>query len=235
MDSHSDPIKHQLIELQPFAYKAAIFDFDGTVADSLGVWKKVDDIFFARRGLTYNPDYAEKLSTLGFEEGARYTIEAYGLSDTPEDVCNEWNELGRELYLSDVDLFPDAVAYINALHRQGVPVALATTNAPSVIEVLEARLDLDELFPIRVHGCEVEHHTKDYPDIYLEAARRLGINPISCVVFEDLPVGLKTAHDAGMKTVAVFNGSNWQERGAMERTADFVLRDWALLAAATES
>ena len=218
------------LPLWPFAYGAAILDFDGTVANSLGVWKKVDDIFFERRGLTYNPDYAERLSTLGFEEGARYTIEAYGLSDSPQAVCDEWNALGKELYLSDVDLYPGALTYIKALHEAGVPVALATTNAPEVIEVLNERYDLNDLFPVRVHGCQVRHHTKDHPDIYLEAARRLGVKPRDCAVFEDLPIGLRTAHAVGMKTVAVINGTDWQKASSTELVTDHVVEGWDALA-----
>lgn len=154
---------------------AVILDFDGTLAESSGVWKEVDRIFFERRDLTFGPDYAERLSVLGFEDGARYTIEAYGLPDTVEQICAEWNELGRELYRDRVTLRPGVKAYLRALRGEGVPYALATTNAPEVVRALEPRLPISELFPVRVHGREVTHHTKDDPDIYLEAARRLGI------------------------------------------------------------
>lgn len=221
-------------DLWPFRFKGAIFDFDGTVADSLGVWKRVDDIFFARRGLTYSPDYAEKLSALGFEDGARFTIETYGLLDTPQEICDEWNALGCELYRTDVQLRPGAATYIRALHRIGVPIALATTNAPAVIEAMGARVGLRELFPIRVHGCEVEHHTKEHPDIYIEAARRIGVQPNECVVFEDLAAGLACARDIGMKTVAVLTRSNCQDRERLAKLADYVLPGWDNLEKAIE-
>ena len=67
-----------LDQLRPssFAFRAAIFDFDGTLADSCDVWAQVDRDFFAARGLAYSPEYAETLALLGFEEGARYTVEA---------------------------------------------------------------------------------------------------------------------------------------------------------------
>ena len=219
-------------DLWPFAFKGAIFDFDGTVADSLGVWKRVDDIFFARRGLTYSPDYAEKLSMLGFEDGARFTIDTYGLSDTPQAICDEWNELGRELYRTDVNLRPGAAAYIQALHEAGVPVALATTNAPAVIDAMETRVCLRELFPVRVHGCEVAHHSKEFPDIYLEAARRIGVAPCDCVVFEDLTAGIICALSIGMKTVAVLTGSEHQDIARLTKLADYVIPNWDGLRAA---
>lgn len=222
-------------DLWPFAFKGAIFDFDGTVADSLDVWEKVDAIFFGRRGLTYKPDYAETLSTLGFEDGARFTIETYGLSDTPEAICDEWNDLGRELYRTDVTLRPGAARYIEALQEAGIPVALATTNHPAVINAMEERVPLEGLFPIRVHGCEVEHHTKEHPDIYLEAARRMGVAPMDCVVFEDLPAGIRCAHGIGMKTVAVFTNDSRQNKDSLVEVADYVLANWDGLAKAVES
>ncbi len=234
MHHHSSNSAVTLETLWPFSYKAAIFDFDGTIADSLHVWRKVDDIFFGRRGLTYGPDYAEKLSTLGFEDGARYTVETYGLPDTPQDVCREWNELGRELYLTDVTLYPGAIDYIRALHSQGIPVALATTNDPNVINVLKERIDLDKLFPIRVHGRDVDNHTKDHPDIYLEASRRMEVDPTGCVVFEDLPAGLKTAASIGMRTVAVANDPVLQDSRLLS-AAELVLHGWSALAEAVNS
>lgn len=233
---HSDSPKEKPYppDLWPFAFKGAIFDFDGTVANSLDVWEKVDSIFFARRGLTYRPDYAEKLSTLGFEDGARFTIEAYGLSDTPEALCDEWNDLGQKLYRTDVNLRPGAACYIEALHDAGIPVALATTNHPWVINAMEERVPLEHLFPIRVHGCDVEHHTKDHPDIYLEAARRIGVSPKDCVVFEDLPAGIQCACTIGMKTVAVLTNDSRQNRHKLIEMADYVLPNWDGLAEAVK-
>ena len=161
--------------LRAAGVEAVILDFDGTLAESSGIWKEVDRIFFERRGLEFGPEYAERLSVLGFEDGARYTIEEYGLTDTVEQICDEWNELGRELYRGRVELRPGVATYLRGLRAAGIPYALATTNAPEVVLALEPRLPIRELFPVRVHGCEVERHTKEDPDIYLEAARRLGM------------------------------------------------------------
>lgn len=218
-------------DLAPHAFavragQAAIFDFDGTLADSDGVWRRVDQIFFERRGLTFSDDYAEKLSVLGFEDGARYTIDAYDLDDTPEEVCEEWNQLGRELYATEVCLRPGAAAYVQALRAAGVPVALATTNAAEVIAAMEPREQVRSLFDARVHGAEVPHHTKDYPDIYLEAAARLDVEPGGCVVFEDILPAVLTAKRAGMRAVGVRTGSAHQKWELISKAADLTLDGW---------
>lgn len=203
-----------------------ILDFDGTLALSSGIWKEVDRIFFERRGLSYGPDYAARLAVLGFEDGARYTIETYGLTDTVEQICTEWNELGRELYRDRVQLRPGVEAYLAGLRAAGVPFALATTNDPEVVLALEPRVPIRELLPVRVHGCEVARHTKEDPDIYLEAARRLGVEAQACVVFEDILPAVLTARGAGMRTVGVATGSRHQNFAALAAAADAAITTW---------
>lgn len=210
----------------PFDRRAAIFDFDGTVADSLDVWRRVDDLFFEKRGLAYGPDYAEKLSVLGFEEGARYTIEAYGLNDTVQGICDEWNAMGRELYRTEVELRPGAEEYVRMLHEQGIAVGLATTNAPEVLAAMEGRVPLDELFPVQVYGCEVERGTKDHPDIFLECCRKLAVSPQDCVLFEDLPAAILTGKKLGMKTVGVLTNKPMQNVKLLTKAADYLITDW---------
>ena len=218
---------HWRLVPEHFGFDAAIFDFDGTVADSLGVWRRVDRLFLEERGLPYTPEYAEMLSRLGFEAGAQFIKDTYGLADTIEDICGEWNRLGRELYRTDVKLYDGAVAYIERLHAAGIPVGLATTNAPEVVDVLQTRYPLDQLFPLRVHGCEVAHPTKDYPDIYAECARRLDVLPNRCVLFEDLPAGLVCAKQLGMTCIGVQNKNPQQNLAALQTAADYIVTDWA--------
>ena len=142
-------------ELWPPTFKAAIFDFDGTIADTASIWNKVDETFLALRGISPVPeDYSRMLTILGFEGGARYTIETFGLKDTEQDICDEWTRMGRAFYRTDVQLRPGAERYLVALRALGIPLALATTNDPQVLDAME-QVDVDALFDVRVHGCEV--------------------------------------------------------------------------------
>ena len=220
----------QLDDLWPFSFGGAIFDFDGTLAESLEVCPRVDDLFSARLGMTYNADYAQRLSLLGFEDGARYTIDAYGLDETVEDSCREWNALGRQLYETEVVLREHAQAYLEALASAGVPVAMATTNDASVVGAMEPRVPVSRLLPVRVYGAEVAHKTKEHPDIYLEAARRMGVDPGDCVVFEDLPAGLICARHVGMHTVGGLTGAPDQNVELLTKAAELVIPDWVGLA-----
>lgn len=211
-------------ELWPFAAKAAIFDFDGTLADTAHLWHEVDIAFLSKRGLPYTKEYPERLAALGFAQGARYTIDTYGLEETVEQICDEWNRMGKELYRDSVVLRPGAQRYIQMLRSAGIPCALATTNDQEVLGSMR-KVAVNELFDVCVHGAEVGRG-KDHPDIYLEAAWRLGIGPTDCLVFEDIVPALTSAKRAGMLTCGVRANDSTQPVKEAQEIADLWLDDW---------
>lgn len=210
--------------LWPPSFSAAIFDFDGTLADTWRLWRRVDEIFFATRGLPFDDTAALAISTLGFEAGARWCVERYRLRDEVRDIVEEWNRLGSALYETDVRLRPGAGAYLRALREGRVRIALATTNAPEVLRSMR-HVDVGALFDVVVCGREVARG-KDHPDIYLEAARRLGTDPARCVVFEDILPGVRSAARAGMATVAVRSTDPRQPARELRATAGAWIEGW---------
>ena len=210
--------------LWPPSFSAAIFDFDGTLAETWPLWRRVDEIFFATRGLPFDEDASTTLATLGFAAGAQWCVERYRLRDEVSDIVDEWNRLGAALYENEVRLRPGAEAYVRALRSRGVRVGLATTNDPHVLGAMR-HVDVYALFDVVVCGREVTHG-KDHPDIYLEAARRLGAEPEGCVVFEDILPGTLSAACAGMATVAVASSDPRQPAIELRRTADLWIDGW---------
>ena len=210
--------------LWPPTFDGAIFDFDGTIADTGWIWEEVDRTFLGARGIPYSTEYARTLAVLGFSTGAQYTIETYGLDERPEDICAEWTRLSRALYHTRVELRPGAEAYIHALKERGIPCALATANEPELTQSMRL-VDIDALFDACVHGRDVGT-SKDQPDIYLEAARQLGVDPARCIVFEDIEPGLRAAGEAGFITCAVNSGEAAQDWEAVRGVAEMSLCDW---------
>ncbi len=210
--------------LWPPSFSAAIFDFDGTLADTWRLWRRVDEIFFASRGLPFDEDASATLATLGFAAGAQWCVERYRLRDEVADIVDEWNRLGAALYESEVRLRPGAEAYVRALRGSGVRVGLATTNDPHVLGAMR-HVDVGALFDAVVCGREVGRG-KDHPDIYLETARRLGAEPASCAVFEDILPGTLSAARAGMATVAVRSTDPRQPVAELRRAADRWIDGW---------
>ena len=210
--------------LWPPTFDAAIFDFDGTIASTGWIWEEVDRTFLGARGIEYTTEYARVLSVLGFGAGAQYTIETYGLKEDPDDICAEWTRLSHALYRTRVELRPGVGSYIAALRSLGIPTALATANEPELISSMEY-VDVDALFDTCVHGRDVGT-TKDQPDIYLEAARRLAVAPERCIVFEDIEPGLLAASGAGFQTCAVCSGEAAQSFRSVSSAADIALESW---------
>ena len=212
------------ISLWPPTFEGAIFDFDGTLSLTHEIWTEVDRIFLGRRGFEVTPEYQRMLSKLGFEAGARYTIDTYQLNETVEDICDEWNRMGRALYETQVELRPGAETYLRALKAAGIPCALATVNDRDVLEACQ-RVNVHELFDARVYGNDVSR-PKDSPDIYLEAARRIGVAPEKCLVFEDLLAGIRSAKSAGMLTCAVGTDERLQLAEGVADEADLFIPNW---------
>ena len=210
--------------LWPPSFSAAIFDFDGTLAETWGLWRQVDEIFFATRGLPFDEDASATLATLGFAAGAQWCVERYRLRDEVSDIVDEWNRLGAALYETRVRLRPGAETYLRALRGAGVPLALATTNDPHVLGAMR-HVDVHGLFDAVVCGREVARG-KDHPDIYLEAARRLGAAPDGCCVFEDILPGTLSARRAGMAAVAVRSTDPRQPWDELVVAADLAIEGW---------
>lgn len=211
--------------LWPAGFDFAIFDFDGTLSATEELWEEVDRAFFSQRGIAYTADVHQTLATLGFTGGAAWVREAFGVRDSVEDICDEWNRMGAALYETKASLRPGAERYLRALRGQGVPLALATTNDPQVLASMAPRIKVDELFDSVVCGKEVGK-SKEHPDIYLEAARRIGAQPPRTIVFEDILAGTRSAKSAGFITCAVDVAGAGQPKAALRQVADVWLESW---------
>ena len=109
-----------------FPFDAAIFDLDGTLLDSMYVWKRVDEIFFENMGMECPADYGPALAGKSYRESAEYTIERFGLKESWEEIVRGWTELAHHEYAENVGLKPGARAYLTLLRRSGVKLAVAT-------------------------------------------------------------------------------------------------------------
>lgn len=182
--------------------KAAIFDLDGTLLDSMDVWTEVDRRFLARRGIPLPDDYADALAPLGFHAAAEYTKKRFSLPDAEEHIMDEWFSLAVDAYANDVPFKPGAGAYLDSLSRRRIPIAAATASRAEFYIPALKRLGVWDCFSSVTEIGEVARG-KGSPDIYLRAAEKLGMAPEDCVVFEDILPGIRGAAAGGFYTVAV--------------------------------
>lgn len=198
--------------------QAAVFDLDGTLLDSLGVWDDADRDFLSRRGIPLTPDYTEAVKLMHLEEAARYTKARYSLSERPEEIMAEWLASIRAAY-AEMPLKPYAKEYLLMLHASGVKLAIATSSDEQIFLPALEHNGIRDLFSAAVMVREVARG-KEFPDVYLEAARRLGIAPRESAVFEDILPAVKAAKTGGFFTAAVYDEGSRGDEEALRREAD---------------
>lgn len=210
--------------------KAAIFDLDGTLVDSMWVWKDIDEQDFRMHGLTVPEGFQASISGMSFTETAQYIKKTYPFfTETVEEMKEKWNRMAQESYRTRVMLKPGAYDFLVYLKEKGIKTGVASSNYIGLVEtVLEAR-GVRHMFDSIHTSCEVPHG-KPEPDIYLLVAKDLGIEPENCLVFEDILEGIEAGKRAGMRTCAIADSASadtW-ERKCME--ADYAIRDYTELA-----
>lgn len=199
-------------------FKAAIFDMDGTLTDSMPVWDGVWAEFLERRGIAPDINITSKYKALTLSQAAEYYRDNYRITDTPEQICEAVNDLVREGY-EKVGLKPGVTEYLKRLRARGVPMCVATNTARWLVEYVMDRLGILEYFDFLL-PCAEFGSGKAKPDIFFECARRLGAKPAETCVFEDAPHALKTASEAGFVTGAVWDKSYAADEALMRSMAD---------------
>ena len=205
--------------------QAAIFDLDGTLLDSMWVWYRVDEAFFAARGIPIPDDYAQALHAMTFREVAEYTIERFHLPETPEAVMAEWNAQSFLLYQNEVKLKPGAKEYLEALRARGVKLAVATALTHELLEAVLKSNGIFDWFSACTSLDEVARG-KGCPDIYLYTAKKLGVPPENCAAYDDIYKSIEGIKAAGMKACAVYEPLSFQDWDKMCALADFHIVSW---------
>ncbi|WP_327282140.1 MULTISPECIES: HAD-IA family hydrolase [unclassified Streptomyces] len=182
---------------------SVIFDLDGTLVDSEPNYYESGRRTLARHGI---PDFT-------WEQHARFigistleTLEVlkdrYGIPEPVEELLSEQNAAYLELARTGTEAFPEMRRFVERLHTERVPMAVASGSSREAIDAVLAGTGLDALLTTAVSAEEVPHG-KPAPDVFLEAARRLGAAPADCVVVEDAAPGAQAAHAAGMACMAI--------------------------------
>lgn len=184
--------------------KAAIFDMDGTILNSMGIWAQIDIEFLAKRGLSPTKEYLDAVSTLPPLAAAEFTARLFSLGEASQDIVLEWNEMALKAYRTQLSLKAGAAKYLRRLKDGGIKLALAT-NSPEVLYRTACRSNgIYELFDVLL-STEAVGKGKAHPDIFITAAELLGVRAHECMVFEDSLTAATTAKNAGMKVIGVFD------------------------------
>ncbi len=182
-----------------------IFDLDGTITDTNGVWLDVDREFLARRGLPHTPEYQRVVERSIFPLAAQFTKEYYHLPESPQDIMSEWDAMAGLHYRELARLKPGAEDYLRQCRAEGRPMAVFTACRPAMCRAVLDRFQLTDLFGHIVFAEEIGLEKRD-PQCFVALGRLLGVPLGDCVLFDDSPDNCATAQKAGMTAVGVYDG-----------------------------
>lgn len=205
--------------------QAVIFDLDGTLIDSMWVWNEVDKVYLNRFGIEVPDDLHDAIEGMSFSEGARYFKERFGIEEQVEMICATWNQMAFQMYVEKVPLKPGAYEFVKKLKADGIRTAIATSNSTHLVQTVLGVHGMAEDFDAIVTDDDVSKGKPD-PQIYLEAASRIGIKPKQCLVFEDITMGILAGKRAGMQVCAIrddFSEYQWEKKKNM---ADYYIEDY---------
>jgi HAD superfamily hydrolase (TIGR01509 family) len=173
------------------------------IIDSEHVWDEARQQLAEERGGRWHADASHDMMGMSSPEWSRYMRDTIGLSEEPEEISAEVVRRLEEIYRRSLPLLPGAIDAVRALAERW-PLGLASSSNRELIDLVLEESGLAPLFAATVSSEEVDRG-KPAPDVYLEAARRLGVPPEECVAVEDSGAGIRSAQAAGMRVVAVPN------------------------------
>lgn len=208
--------------------EAVIFDLDGTLVDSMWIWRNIDIEFLGARGIKMPDNLQKEIEGKSFSETAVYFKETFGLCESLEEIQKIWNDMAFNKYSTEIKFKPQAKEFVKALYDAGIKLGIATSNSRNLASACLKNLGAFEYFHTIVTGCEVACG-KPQPDIYLKAAEGIGVNPAKCVVFEDVPMGIIAGNAAGMTTCAVYDSYSEFMDDEKKALADFYIENYESL------
>lgn len=201
--------------------EVAIFDMDGTIVDSLGIWEKIDQKFLEeKRGIKVPRDYVHAIAAMSYREIAEYTIKRFNLPDTPEELMQEWTDMAIHEYTYNIGLKPYAREYMELLKARGMKIALCTSSPSFFYEPALKSNGVYELFDAFATTCDAGVG-KNSSEVFLLCAQRTGVSPDKCIVFEDTVQAAQSAKNAGMTVCGVYDERNRDIQEKLKNICDY--------------
>jgi len=196
--------------------EAVVFDLDGVLIQSEEVWDAVRAQLVRERGGRYDAEIQRAMMGMSSTEWSQYLHDVAGLPESPEEINREVVERMLAAYREHLPLAPGAVEAVERLAAR-YPLGLASSSNRELIDAVLDESALAPCFRVTVSSEEVAHG-KPAPDVYLEAARRLGVDPSRCTAVEDSHGGIRSAKVAGMRVIAIPNPSYPPDEEALALT-----------------
>ena len=202
-----------------------IFDMDGTLVDSMPIWKSLSRDYLQARGRHPTQAQLDAMGPMTMLQGAAFLMDTFGVEGPPDRIIQEMHAVMEAHYRADIPLKPGVGAYLERLREEGAKLCVATATAEPLARACLERLEVAGYFDF-ILSCETVGAGKTKPDVYLEAARRLGASPADTAVFEDALYAAQTAREAGFYVVGIPEAAYQDDWPALEELADETILDW---------
>ncbi|WP_295748216.1 HAD family phosphatase [uncultured Oscillibacter sp.] len=205
--------------------QSAIFDMDGTLLDSMGMWRTLGSVLAKNHGAEAPADLDRQVASLGLWEGTAYCKEVCGLPGTVDELVSEvWGQI-EDFYQNHVEPKPGVVKFLSLLKMEGVWMYVATATDRPLVEAALRHAGIDGYFRGIITSREAGQTKREGPEIYERAMRRLRSNKKDTVVFEDALHAVQTAKAAGFRVAAVYDPSE-PEQEELRRLADYYITSY---------
>ena len=208
--------------------KVVLFDFDGTLVDSMGMWGEVDKSILRLHGLPIPDNFTEEfmfpLIPLTEEETAQFFLD-YGCKGTVKTILDQIEQLSQEQYEQYIEAKPGVKTLVETLRERGVKLGLVTAATIGRILPCLARNGMTGYFHL-ILNCDHVGLPKTDPAIYRMALEHFGVEPHDAVFFDDNLTAIRTAQSVGIATVGVYDAHADNTWGEMQATADATIRDF---------
>lgn len=205
--------------------KAVIFDLDGSLVDSMWMWRAIDIEYLGRFGIPLPEDLQSRIEGMSFSETAVYFKEHFPIPDSIDQIKEDWNCMAWDKYANEVPLKPGIPEFLERCREEGIKLGIATSNSRQLVENIAKVHNLRDYFSCIMTGCDVAHG-KPSPDIYLAVAEGLDCPPSQCLVFEDIIPGIQAGKAAGMRVCAVEDAYSVNDRERKKTLADYYISDY---------
>lgn len=205
---------------------AVIFDMDGSLVDSMWMWRAIDIEYLGRYGIPLPKDLQAKIEGMSFQETACYFKENFAIPDSMEEIMAEWNRMAWDKYMYEVPLKKGIPDFLKNCRENGIRLGIATSNSRELVENVASVHKLRDYFSCIMTGSDVLRG-KPSPDIYLAVAESLGVPAGRCLVFEDIVAGILAGKNAGMRVCAVEDEYSADFRERKQELADYYIDDYA--------
>ena len=205
--------------------QAVIFDLDGSLVDSMWIWKEIDIEYLGKYGISIPQDLQSDIEGMSFKETAEYFKKRFNIPDSIEEMQVEWNQMAWDKYANEVFLKPGVREFLDHCRKCDIKLGIASSNSRELIEVCLKLNQVESFFECIMSGTD-GFKGKPAPDIYLAAAKQLGVDPTRCLVFEDIIPGILAGKSAGMRVCAVDDVYSAYQESEKRKLADYYIKDY---------